>query len=111
VTFGRDPGGQPGNKNARTHGFYEGALPRRAAKILRRAGKLDPHALKEEIALVRTRMYELAELQPENVEVLVLAGRLLVKMMALDYGFGKEQEAGINESLEGLLASLLPKGV
>ena len=109
MSFGRKRGAQPENKNARKHGFYEDALIGGQRKILRRALDLDPHELEQEIALLRARMHKLVAVSPDNLTVLVLAGRLLVKMVATHYGLNLAQETGIHESLKDLIETLAPK--
>ena len=104
----RPRGGQPGNKNARTHGYYSDALGPKARKLLKRAHLIDPHDLEEEIDLMRVKIHQLTDNDPDNIAVLTLAGGLLVRMIALHNGLSDEQEAGIHDSFKELLTSLAP---
>jgi len=108
VPFNRKRGAQPKNRNALKHGFYSEALTPDARKILKRAERIDSRELQHEIDLMRTAMFRLTEIDPKNVTVLVLTGRLLVKMIAVKYGMSKEQEDGIHDSLRTLLLDLQP---
>lgn len=104
----RRRGGQQGNANARKHGFYADALGPKARKVLKRAQRIDPSELEEEIALMRTKIHQLVDNDPDNISVLTLAGGLLVRMVALHHGLTDEQESGIHESFKALLTSLAP---
>ena len=42
--------------------------------------------------------------------VLTLAGRLLVKMVAVHHGLSREQEDGLHDSLRSLIKELSPVG-
>ena len=106
MAFRRKRGAQPGNVNARKHGFYAGALAPGLRKVLRRARAMDARELKEEIDLMRTKMYQLANVEPENVTVLTLAGGLLVRMVALHHGLSAKEEEGLHESFVRLIGEL-----
>jgi len=106
----RKPGGQPDNKNARKHGFYAGALGSKAKNILRRASQLDAHDIEAEIALLRARIHQLVATEPDNLAVLNLALRTLVRMVALNHGLDEAQETGIHDSLRDLIQDLTPRG-
>jgi hypothetical protein len=111
VVYGRKVGAQPGNRNALKHAFYSDALTRKGRNLLRRAAQLDPHDLEQEIALLRSRIHVLVAAEPDNLYVLTLAGRLLVKMIATHYGLSLTQETGIHESLKDLIQGLVPREV
>jgi hypothetical protein len=113
VAYNRKRGAQPRNRNALRHGFYSGALTKKMRAVLRRAEKIDPQELQNEIDIMRTQMWHLIDASPKNLTVLTLAARVLVKMVAVDYGMGREQEDGIHESLASLIRELVPgaKGV
>lgn len=111
MAFGRKRGAQPGNRNALKHGFYASALSAKQRNILRRAARIDPHDLEQEISLLRSRIHQLVATEPDNLQVLTLAGRLLVRMVAVNYGLSKVQEEGIHDSLKELVETLMPRGV
>jgi hypothetical protein len=106
----RNQGGQPGNTNARKHGFYADALGARARNILHRASEIPAHEIEREIALLRARIHQLVATEPDNITVLTLALRTLVRMVALNHGLNEEQETGIHQSLRDLIQDLSPKG-
>ena len=106
MAFNRRPGAQRGNKNAFKHGFYAGALGAKGQKVLRDAQRIDPKELQHEIDLMRATMYKIAALDKQNLTVLVLVGRLLVKMIATKYAMSQEQEADIHDSFRALIIDL-----
>jgi len=107
----RKRGAQPGNSNARTHGFYADAVGPKARRILRRAFALDPDDIEHEIALMRTKMHQLSSTDPDNLSILTLAGGLLVRLVALQHGLNANEEHEIHESLYTLIKDLSPSGV
>ena len=62
-------GGQPGNQNARKHGFYSSHLPPEQAKLLEEAGDL--RDLRPEIALLRVKLNTLLD-DPDTAPELIL---------------------------------------
>ena len=102
----RRPGAQPHNKNAWKHGFYSGALSAEAQKVFEHALTIDATELRNETALMRTALYNLSQIEPENVEVLSLVASRLTRMVALQYGMNKEQQAELHTSFCDLIDDL-----
>ena len=73
----RKPGGQPGNQNARIHGFYS----KKMTPGERRALAEYPLGLSmdEEIALLRAKIMEILRAAPGNYEVLFKAMSVLIR--------------------------------
>ena len=71
---------------------------------------MDAREIKEEIDLMRTKIYQLSKVEPDNITVLTLAGGLLVRMVALHHGLNAEQEDGLHESFVRLIGELSPTG-
>ena len=109
MVFRRKRGAQPGNYNARKHGFYSAALSPRTRKVLREAQKVDAKELAQEIALLRACIFRLQEAEPENLQVLILALRQLSRMVAINFHLSRDEEHAIHESLHDLVRSLQPQ--
>mgnify|MGYP003392746397 CR=1 FL=1 len=67
----RKRGGQPGNQNARTHGFYSKFLDQKQSLEPGEAEKLN--GVEQEIALIRQRILSVLRKDPDNVSVVLLA--------------------------------------
>lgn len=108
MAFNRKRGAQPGNRNALKHGFYAGALTHKVRDVLRRAQAIDPKELKHEIDILRTQMFQLVKNDPDNVTVLTMAMRTLVRLIALNHGLNADQENDLHHSMRTLILSLVP---
>jgi len=75
----RKPGGQPGNHNARTHGFYSRVMTPEDREIFEAAAAM--HGLDYEIALLRMKVLNILAQEPENHAVLVMAVNALTKLL------------------------------
>ena len=102
----RRRGAQPRNKNAWKHGFYSDALSPDAQKVFKHALTIDVTELRDETALMRTALYQLAKIEPDNVEVLSLVASRLTRMVALQYGMNKEQQQELHTSFVDLIDDL-----
>ena len=84
-------GAQPGNLNARVHGFYSRELTTEQANALEVAHGVQ--ALDQEIALLRLKSLAIANSPNENFPALLMALSLLTKMLIVDMEL-KEKAAG-----------------
>ena len=75
----RKRGGQPGNENARKHGFYSSALTPEEQETLRVA--IDLKGLNAEIAVLRVKLMELISNPDTSHELLLLAARTLTRVV------------------------------
>ena len=75
----RDRGGQPGNQNARTHGFYADSLTSREQEHLVQAAELK--GLHSEIALLRVKLLALISSGRASPELLLQVSRTLTRMV------------------------------
>ncbi|OGF22111.1 MAG: hypothetical protein A2V63_13400 [Candidatus Eisenbacteria bacterium RBG_19FT_COMBO_70_11] len=110
MPFRSKPGGQPGNQNARKHGFYSRALTSHQRAILRAAARLDPTEVKHEISLLRARIAMLVEADPDNITVLTLALNTLVKLMAMKHRLSDNQQGEMTDALRDLIDQFSPGG-
>ena len=106
----KQPGAQPGNSNARRHGFYAAGVTTAMRNALRRARNLDDSGLAEEIPLARARLAELIRIEPENHEVLRHMLDTITRMVAVNHKLKPPQERALGRALEELLAELMPDG-
>jgi uncharacterized protein YjcR len=79
----RKRGGQKGNQNARTHGFYSGDLD--AAEISEFWNITASEDIDSAIALIRVKLQALLEHDPSNRRALGEASKLLVKWYSATY--------------------------
>ena len=75
----RRRGGQPGNRNARTHGFYSAALTPEEQQSLQKA--MDLKGLHPEIALLRVKLMEIIANHNTAPEIMIQAIRTLTRMV------------------------------
>ena len=75
----RNRGGQPGNQNARSHGFYSPALSTREQDALQEASDLKD--LRPEIALLRVKIKDLLPYADTHPELLLQAVRTITRMV------------------------------
>ncbi len=106
----RRRGGQPGNQNARKHGFY--------SKVLDEAERLDfelasgVEGIDDEIALLRVKIKSLLENDPENIKLIMQATSTLAGLVKTRYNISKEQRKGLKEAIGNVLKDIaLPLGI
>ncbi len=84
VPLSRQRGGQPGNRNARKHGFYSSALTPEEQRLF--AETVDLKGLLSEISLLRVKVHGLAEFPSNSTfELLLQALRALTRMEAVHH--------------------------
>ena len=97
-------GAPKGNQNARKHGFYSRALTE-AEKI-----ELDEAALVEgldqEIALLRIKLRELVENEPERIDLHFEAANTIAKLVKTRYQISKEQKRSLKEAIAKVLTEV-----
>ena len=95
-----------------TDSFYEKALTRAERLRLSRAKQV--RGLDEEIALLRVRLSQLAEVHPEKLELLLKGVRLLIQAVSAKYRLSQEAKDDLSENIAGVLrgvgAALWPEG-
>lgn len=75
----RKRGGQPGNQNARRHGFYSDVLDKRDRQALVLVAGKD--GLDDEIDLLRVRLRAIMQNSPNNVRLAVDVSNTITKMV------------------------------
>src|SRR3972149_522085 len=81
----RKPGGQPGNLNAQTHGFYGRSFTRARQLRLTEARALSATDLREEIAVLRERLDLLMNAEQGNIDLLRHGLNTLARLAATHY--------------------------
>ncbi len=102
----RKRGGQPNNKNAFKHGIYSGLYGPDAEKVFEQALGVDPKDLRQEIAVLRTTLAQVVNIEKGNVEVLALVARTLTRMVAVNYGLNKDEQNELHGSFLELIDEL-----
>ena len=107
----RQRGGQPGNQNARTHGFYSKAVPPERQQTLNDADKVE--GLDQEIALLRSKI-ALAGENSDDYHELVPGISLLSRLLHTRYklGYNKyDKNEGAIKFIENIWQNMLPVGM
>src|SRR4030067_1248545 len=76
----RRPGGQPGNRNAVTHGFYAKGMTDAQALELDEAQRLPTDDLSGEMARLRLHLRDLLGNSPDTAELVYLGLRTLASL-------------------------------
>ena len=82
----RPRGAQPGNQNARKHGFYSAAFTAQDKVNLNQASQID--GLDEEIALIRARLRSVVKNDPDNIRLISEAASTLARLMRTSQKLG-----------------------
>ena len=77
----RKRGGQPGNQNARKHGYYAVFNPVVPESELADAAALA--GIDDEIALVRVKLKHVLEKDPDNISAVIRATNTLARLLRL----------------------------
>ena len=91
-------GGQPGNLNARRHGFYSKCLDRAMRQEMRAASELS--GLDMEIAVLRMKIAAILRHDPRNFKLLIQALGTLARMLQLKYRLGTDDEQKLADALK-----------
>jgi hypothetical protein len=85
----RHRGGQPGNQNARKHGYYSSALTGSDKANLTQASQIT--GLDNEIALLRARLKAVVQRNPDNIRLISEAASTLARLMRTSHKLGFSQ--------------------
>jgi len=110
ITINRRPGGQPGNQNARTHGFYSKTLDADGQRDYEEARSME--GLEEEIALIRAKIMGILRHDPNNIRLLMIALATLARLLMTHRQIAKDDKEGLKEAITNVLKGLaLPLGI
>jgi hypothetical protein len=97
---------QKGNKR----GFYGRALD--AAEKVALEEAIEIEGLDEEIALLRVKLRELIEKEPDRFELHLRAANTIARLVGIRYNISKEQKNSLKEAITRVLTELaIPLGV
>jgi hypothetical protein len=96
----RKPGGQLGNQNARTHGFYSKELDERGKIAYLLAVEVE--GLDYEIALMRVKIQALIAHDPENVRLITQAANTLARLLTAQHNISNKDEKNIKNAFRNV---------
>jgi len=103
-------GAPPGNQNARKHGFYSRALTEAEQLEMEEAVYVD--GVDQEIALLRIKLRELVESQPDRIDLHLEAANTIARLVRTRYQISKEQKKSLKEAIAKVLTEVaVPLGV
>ena len=103
-------GGQPANQNAAKHGFYATVLKKAEQLELQAASEIE--GLDEEIAVMRLKLRQLIENQPDRIDLHMNAASVLARMIRVQHQLTPEQGNGLREANKTVIKDIaIPLGV
>jgi uncharacterized protein YoxC len=103
----RKRGAQPGNRNARTHGFYSKKLDEREKREHLLAVQVQ--GLDSEIALLRVKLQSLIAHDPENIKLITQATNSLTRLLTAKHTISQNdietKQAKIQQACNNVMAS------
>ncbi len=104
----RKPGGQPGNQNARKHGFYSNALTPELQELMLPAKQLEGVDL--ELALARAKVKSIVANDPNNYAVLFDGLSVIGRLGATKNRLGKHTSRQFSRALKIVIEDLASSG-
>jgi hypothetical protein len=99
-----------GKKRGSPRGFYSRALDEAEKLELEEASHVE--GIDEEIALLRVKLRELLEEQPERIDLHFEAANLIARLVRTRYQITKEQKKSLKEAVQKVLTEVaVPLGV
>jgi hypothetical protein len=106
----KDSGGKSRVPHSNPRGFYSLALDEAERLELEEAAKVE--GLDEEIALLRVKLRELVENQPERIDLHFEAANTIARLVKIRYHISKEQKKSLKEAIAKVLTEVaLPLGI
>ena len=102
--------GKRNDKKSSLRGFYSRALDEAEKVELEEASRIE--GLDEEIALLRVKLRELLEEQPERIDLHFEAANIIARLVKTRYHITKEQKKSLKEAIQKVLTDVaVPLGV
>ena len=99
-----------GKKKGSPRGFYNRALDEAEKLELEEASHVE--GIDEEIALLRVKLRELLEEQPERIDLHFEAANIIARLVRTRYQITKEQKKSLKEAIQKVLTEVaVPLGV
>jgi hypothetical protein len=97
-------------QKGKKRGFYGRALD--AAEKVALEEAIEIEGLDEEIALLRVKLRELIEKEPDRFELHLRAANTIARLVGIRYNISKEQKNSLKEAITRVLTELaIPLGV
>jgi hypothetical protein len=98
--YKRQSGGQPGNQNARKHGFYSANLSKEELSEYWNLVKL--HGLDPQMAILRAKLGRAIALAPDNHRIMMEASNQVAKLGCANMGIDKEDSGQLKKISRGI---------
>jgi hypothetical protein len=99
-----------GKRKISPRGFYSRALDEAEKLELEEASRVE--GIDEEIALLRIKLRELLEEQPERIDLHFEAANIIARLVRTRYQITKEQKKSLKEAIQKVLTEVaVPLGV
>jgi hypothetical protein len=99
-----------GKKKSSLRGFYSRALEEAQKLELEEASHIE--GIDEEIALLRVKLRELLEQQPERIDLQFEAANIIARLVKTRYQITREQKKSLKEGIQKVLTEVaVPLGV
>ena len=106
----RKRGAQPQNQNARKHGFYSRAVTEAERLELDEASYVE--GLDQEISLLRVKLRELVENEPERIDLHLEAANTIARLIRTRYQITSEQKRSLKDAITKVLTEVaIPLGI
>lgn len=103
-------GAPKGNQNARKHGFYSQVLDESEKLQLAEAREIE--GIDEEIAILRLKLRNLIDKQPERFDLHLEAANTIARLVRTRYSITKEQKKTLKEAITKVLTDIaVPLGI
>jgi len=103
-------GGQPGNQNAKKHGFYSKVLTEAEKLELNEAASIE--GLDAEIAIMRFKLKQLLEQCPERIDLHMSAASTLARLIRIQYQITPEQKNRLKDAITMVIKDVaIPLGL
>ena len=97
-------------KKGKPRGFYSRALDEAEKLELEEASRVE--GIDEEIALLRIKLRELLEAQPERIDLHFEAANIIARLVKTRYQITREQKKSLKEAIQKVLTEIaVPVGV
>jgi hypothetical protein len=97
-------------KKSKNRGYYGRALDEVEKVALEEAGGLE--GLDEEIAVLRFKMRQLVENEPEKFELCLKAANTLARLVGIRYNISREQKKSLKEAISKVITEIaVPLGI
>ena len=103
-------GAPKGNQNARKHGFYSRALTEAEKVDLEEASLIE--GIDQEIAFLRMKLKELAENEPDRIDLHLEAANTIARLIRTRYQVSKEEKQSLKDAITKVLTEVAaPLGI